>query len=387
MEPTTTGTRSRSCSGSRLLVLCCLLLLTLVRSAVGVDQNNVLFKEVGSSGIITLNRPKLLNALNVSMVQQIHAKLKEWESTKNTVIIKGSGDVAFSAGGDIKATILALEQPYGEQEGFVYYRHFFSLGHLIGTYKKPYVALMNGITMGGGAGISVLGKYRIATEKTLFAMPETAIGGFTDSGGSYFLSRLNDQLGMYLGLTGHRLKGIDVLLAGLATHYVHSDKLEDVTQELLANNNTNIDGILQPYSPRNIKQEFSLTPHLSLINSCFSAPTVEEIINRLETSNSEWASQVVKTLNKMSPTSLKISKKVIEEARSKSLAECLIMEYRVFYNLFSKKCDFVEGVRALLIDRDQNPSWNPKALKDVSNAFIEQKFAPLPPQDELQLEK
>ncbi|XP_014206608.1 3-hydroxyisobutyryl-CoA hydrolase, mitochondrial [Copidosoma floridanum] len=355
-------------------------------SAVRADESSVLFQEVGSSGIIVLNRPKALNALNLSMVQQIYPKLKEWESTKNLVIIKGTGDKAFCAGGDVKSLVLALAQPGGDQLGKDFFKNEYILNHLIGTYKKPYVALIHGITMGGGVGLSVHGKYRISTEKTLFAMPETAIGLFPDVGGTYFLSRLKGQLGVYLGLTGHRLTGVDVLLAGIATHYVPSDKLEDVSQELLANN-SNVDEILKPYSPDNVKQEFSLASQLNLINECFSAPTVEDIINRLKTNKSEWALKVVETLNKMSPTALKVTKKAIEEGRKKSLAECLVTEYRLACTSLNKNSDFAEGVRALLIDKDQNPSWNPKTLSDVSNVLIEQRFAPLSPQNELTVAK
>ncbi|XP_058798102.1 3-hydroxyisobutyryl-CoA hydrolase, mitochondrial [Phymastichus coffea] len=350
------------------------------------EENDVLFEDVGKSGVITLNRPKALNALNLSMVQKIFPVLKKWESTKDLVIIKGIGDKAFCAGGDVKSIVLPLSKPFGSKLGENFFREEYTLNHLIGTYKKPYVALIHGITMGGGVGLSVHGKYRIATEKTLFAMPETAIGLFPDVGGTYFLPRLQGKLGMFLGLTGYRLKGVDVLHAGIATHYVSSDKLEDVTTELLSEN-SNIDAVLKPYLLENVKQKFSLAPHIDLINECFSTPTVEGIIKRLKEKNSEFAKNLVAMLHKMSPTALKITKKAIEEGSKKSLAEALIMEYRLAYHSLDKDSDFAEGVRALLIDKDQNPIWNPRALEEVSNTFVKSRFEPLHAELELVISK
>ncbi|XP_016842356.1 3-hydroxyisobutyryl-CoA hydrolase, mitochondrial [Nasonia vitripennis] len=355
-------------------------------TAASTEESDVLLQEVGSSGVIVLNRPKALNALNLSMVQKIYPVLKEWESSKKLVVIKATGDKAFCAGGDVKSLVTALGQPGGDQLGKDFFRHEYTLNHLIGTYKKPYVALIHGITMGGGVGLSVHGKYRIATEKTLFAMPETAIGLFPDVGGTYFLSKLKGKLGLFLGLTGHRLKGVDVLLAGIATHYVPSEKLEAVTRELLENN-SNVDEILKQYSSENVEQKFSLSPHIELINECFSAPTVEDIISSLEANKSEWAQQIAETLNKVSPTALKVTKKAIEEGSNKTLAESLVTEYRLACACLNKDSDFAEGVRALLIDKDQTPKWNPKSLKEVTNEFVEQRFAPLPSQNELILSK
>ncbi|KAJ8681667.1 hypothetical protein QAD02_017459 [Eretmocerus hayati] len=350
------------------------------------DENDVLFEEIGSTGIIELNRPKALNALNLSMVQKIYPKLKEWEKTKNLVMIKGSGEKAFCAGGDVKSLVLALDREGGDQLGKDFFRAEYTLNHLIGTYKKPYVALIHGIVMGGGVGLSVHGKYRIATEKTLFAMPETAIGLYPDVGGSYFLPRLKGKLGLYLGLTGHRLKGADVSLAGIATHYVPSEELEEVTKKLISND-SDIDGILNQYSSANLKQEFSLAAHIDLINECFSAPTVENILERLKQDGSEWSQKVLENLNKMSPTSLKVTKKVIEEGAEKSLRECLETEYRLSCRYLMKNSDFAEGVRALLIDKDQNPSWKPKTLEEVSKLDVTWRFAPIGRDNELELSK
>ncbi|XP_011497619.1 PREDICTED: 3-hydroxyisobutyryl-CoA hydrolase, mitochondrial [Ceratosolen solmsi marchali] len=356
-----------------------------ILSKTSIPETDVIINDSGACGVLVLNRPKALNALNLSMVQKIYPILKQWEQTKKLIIIRGTGDKAFCAGGDVKSLVLALSQPNGDQLGKDFFKAEYTLNHLIGTYKKPYIALINGITMGGGVGLSVHGKYRIATDKTLFAMPETAIGLFPDVGGSYFLSRLKGKFGLFLGLTGYRLKGVDVLHVGVATHFVPSNKLESVYNELLLQD-SDIDKVLEQYLPKNIKQEFSLNPYTEIINECFSAPTVEEIINRLEANKSEWVQNIIKMLNKMSPTALKVTKKAIDEGSKKSLAECLIMEYRLVCACLKKNSDFAEGVRALLIDKDQNPLWNPTTLEQVSDDIVEKRFTPLL-QNDLKLSK
>ncbi|XP_029169426.1 3-hydroxyisobutyryl-CoA hydrolase, mitochondrial isoform X2 [Nylanderia fulva] len=351
----------------------------------GNMDDEVLLKDVGDCGVIVLNRPKVLNALNMHMVQKIYLTLKEWESSKKLVIIEGAGEKAFCAGGDIKSLVIPLNEPKGETLGAEFFKKEYTTNYLIGTYNKPYIAIINGITMGGGVGLSVHGKYRVATEKTLFAMPETAIGLFPDVGGSYFLPRLKGKLGLYLGLTGHRLKGIDVLLAGIATHFVPSEKIADLKRDLLALKNTDdIVEILNKYQPK-LNHEFSLAPYMSQIENCFSAPSVEEIIERLKKDNSEWAQKNVKILLKMSPSSLKISKKAIDEGNGKSLAECLEIEYRLAYTSLIRDGDFYEGVRALLLDKDQKPMWKPPSLTDVTDEYVNKRFATLPAEKELKL--
>ncbi|XP_039304062.1 3-hydroxyisobutyryl-CoA hydrolase, mitochondrial isoform X2 [Solenopsis invicta] len=347
-------------------------------------MDEILIKDVGDSGVIVLNRPKALNALNLTMVQKIYSTLKQWEPSKKLVIIEGAGEKAFCAGGDVKSLVLALNEPKGELLGEEFFKKEYTLNHLIGTFNRPYIAIINGITMGGGVGLSVHGKYRIATEKTLFAMPETAIGLFPDVGATYFLSRLKGKLGIYLGLTGHRLKGIDVLLAGIATHFVPSEKLADLKRELLTLRDVDIEPILNKYQPK-LNHEFSLAPHMSQIENCFSAPSIEEIIERLKKDNSDWAQKNMETLLKMSPSSLKITKKAIDEGKGKSLAECLKIEYRLACTALNRDGDFYEGVRALLVDKDQKPVWKPISLADVTDEYVNKRFAALPANKELQL--
>lgn len=347
------------------------------------NEEEVLMTDIGNKGIITLNRPKALNALNLSMVKKIYPTLKKWETSKKLVIIEGAGEKAFCAGGDVKSIVLAVKEN-NKELGETFFREEYTLNNLIGTYKIPYVALINGITMGGGVGLSVHGKYRVATEKTLFAMPETAIGLFPDVGGSYFLPRLNGKLGLYLGLTGERLKGMDVLFAGIATHFVASESISELKQDLLTNDSSDVPTILNKYQLKNSDKPFALAAYMNQIDKCFSASSVEEIIKRLEEEKSEWAEKTVKTLLKMSPTSLKVTMKAIQKGSTLQLADCLKMEYRLVCNYgLCRTKDFSEGVRALLLDKDQNAKWNPKTLSEVSDTHVNEQFTNLPQEKEL----
>lgn len=349
------------------------------------SEDDVLFEDNGDAGVITLNRPNVLNALNTSMVDKIFPVLTRWESSKKLVIIEGAGGKAFCAGGDVKSLVLALNKQEGHLQGQDFFRKEYTLNYLIGTYKIPYIALISGITMGGGVGLSVHGKYRVASEKTLFAMPETAIGLFPDVGGTYFLPKLKGKLGLYLGLTGDRLKGIDVLHAGIATHYVPSNKLSELKQELLASGPLDVEKVLAKYQPTNLNDEFSLAPHIEKINKYFSEPTVEQIVERLKNDNSEWAEKILQTLMKVSPTSLKVTMNALEKGKKSNLKDCLKMEYRLTNACLSRQSDFYEGVRALLIDKDQKPVWHPKSINEVTESYIEKRFDLLSAERELLL--
>ncbi|NXX79488.1 HIBCH protein, partial [Urocolius indicus] len=342
----------------------------------------VVFEKKGSAGIITLNRPKALNALSFSMIQQIHPQIKTWEQDPETflIIIKGTGGKAFCAGGDIKAIRDAGK--VGDRLTQDFFRREYILNNAIGTCKKPYVALIDGITMGGGVGVSVHGHFRVATEKTVFSMPETAIGLFPDVGGGYFLPRLSGKIGYCLALTGFRLKGRDVLKAGIATHFVESEKLPALEKDLIAlksPSKENIADLLNSYHMKcKIDQEkdFVLDEHIEKINSIFSANSMEEIVTKLKQDGSPFATKQLETINKMSPTSLKITLRQLREGASMSLQDVLKMEYRL-----SQACmrghDFYEGVRAVLIDKDQSPKWKPATLEEVSDEFVENCFKPL----------
>jgi len=315
-------------------------------------------------------------------VRKIFRHLKKCEKSKSLVIIKGTGDKSFCAGGDVRAVATAG----ATEESKNFFREEYATNALIGNYKIPYIALIDGITMGGGVGLSVHGKYRVATERTLFAMPETAIGLFPDVGGSHFLPRLQGKLGLYLGLTGVRLKGDDVLKAGIATHYCESSKLHELEDDLLnCPDADEVPDILAKFNNPS-KKEFVLQPVIEQINKCFKAECVEEILENLKTDGSEWAKKTHEVLLKMSPTSLKVTFRELELGSQLSLPQCLNMEYRIVVRHLENS-DFKEGVRALLIDKDQKPKWQPPTLEEVTEERVQSFFAKLPDTEELKLEK
>uniref|UniRef100_A0A3P9K6X1 3-hydroxyisobutyryl-CoA hydrolase n=1 Tax=Oryzias latipes TaxID=8090 RepID=A0A3P9K6X1_ORYLA len=322
-------------------------------------EPEVLLDKVGRAGVITMNRPKVLNALNLTMIRQILPQLKKWENDAETdiVIIKGAGGKAFCAGGDIR-----------------------------GSFKKPYIAFIGGITMGGGVGLSVHGRFRVATEKTLFAMPETAIGLFPDVGGGYFLPRLQGKLGLFLALTGFRLKGRDVQRAGVATHFVDSVKIPDLENELVdlkSPSDAEVTKVLDSYqnqSSIDSDKPFVLDKNLHNIDRLFSASSMEGIMQNLKADGSEFAKKQAEVLSKMSPTSLKITYRQLQAGATLSLQEVLVMEYRLSQACM-RGCDFYEGVRAVLVDKDQSPKWNPSTLEEVSEHSVDECFSSLGEKD------
>ncbi|XP_029981287.1 3-hydroxyisobutyryl-CoA hydrolase, mitochondrial [Sphaeramia orbicularis] len=349
-------------------------------------EPDILLDKVGRAGVITMNRPKVLNALNLSMIRQIYPKLKKWEQDSETdiVIIKGVGGKAFCAGGDIRAVTEAGK--VGDSLAQDFFREEYILNNAIGTCKKPYIALIDGITMGGGVGLSVHGRFRVATEKTLFAMPETAIGLFPDVGGGYFLPRLRGKLGLFLALTGFRLKGRDVQRAGVATHFVESQKIPDLERELVelkSPSAEDVSRVLDSYqnqSTLGADKPFILQKHISDIDRLFNSSSVEGIMENLKADGSEFAVKQAETLLRMSPMSLKITFKQLQMGASLSLQDVLVMEYRL-----SQACmrgyDFYEGVRAVLVDKDQSPKWKPSTLSEVSEQSVEQCFSSLGEKD------
>ncbi|CAK6963736.1 -hydroxyisobutyryl-CoA hydrolase%2C mitochondrial [Scomber scombrus] len=346
----------------------------------------VLMENVGRAGVITLNRPKVLNALNLSMIQQIYPQLKKWDKDNATdlVIIKAAGGKAFCAGGDIRAVTEAGK--VGDSLAQDFFREEYILNNAIGTCSKPYIALIDGITMGGGVGLSVHGRFRVATEKTLFAMPETAIGLFPDVGGGYFLPRLQGKLGLFLALTGFRLKGRDVQRAGVATHFVESKKIPDLEKELVDLKSPSAEDVsrvldsFQNKSGLDAEKPFVLDKHISDIDRLFSSSSVEGIVQNLKADGSDFAKKQAEILSKMSPTSLKVTYKQLQLGASLSLADVLVMEYRLSQACM-RGCDFYEGVRAVLVDKDQSPKWKPSTLEEVSDQSVEQCFSSLGEKD------
>lgn len=303
------------------------------------------------------------------------------ETKKSHVIIKGAGEKAFSAGGDIKE-VSTNSIDYVKDV----FRHMYWNYDLVATYKKPYVAIMDGITMGGASPFSIPAKYRIVTERTMYAMPETAIGFFNDAGASFFLPRLRFNVGVYMGLTGARMTGYDVKKVGLATHFVESKRLEDLEKALLAcKTDEDIGKAISKHSSVPATHETELDSNLSRIDKCFDGDTVDEIYENLHLDGSDWAMDTIRTLNKMSPTSLKVTLHSITLGKTSSMRDCFTKEYRLAIH-HAMGSDLKEGVRALLVEKDLKPKWNPKTLHDVTEAHVERFFKPLPDGDELTFE-
>uniref|UniRef100_A0A8C6R5D4 3-hydroxyisobutyryl-CoA hydrolase n=1 Tax=Nannospalax galili TaxID=1026970 RepID=A0A8C6R5D4_NANGA len=347
----------------------CSSLLTQRMSAHIDAAGEVLLERKGCAGVITMNRPKHLNALTLSMIRQIYPQLKKWEQDPETflIIIKGSGGKAFCAGGDIKAISEAKKAKQNLSQDF--FREEYILNNAIASCQKPYVALIDGITMGGGVGVSVHGRFRVATERSLFAMPETGIGLFPDVGGGYFLPRLQGKLGYFLALTGFRLKGRDMHTAGIATHFVDSEKLHMLEEDLLSlksPSEENIADVLEAYHAESMMdrgKSFILEEHMDKINRYFKREL-------------NYICSFGKVINRMSPTSLKITLRQLMEGSSKTLQEVLTMEYRLTQACMGGH-DFHEGVRAVLIDKDQSPKWKPADLKEVTDEDLNRYFKSL----------
>ncbi|XP_074279999.1 3-hydroxyisobutyryl-CoA hydrolase-like protein 1, mitochondrial isoform X2 [Silene latifolia] len=364
------------------------------------DETPVLVEGKSNSRTAILHRPHALNALTTSMVQSklynnlgdklVAARLQKlyskWEDDPDIgfVMMKGSGR-AFCAGGDIVTLYHQISE--GKIEASKeFFRTLYTFMYLLGTYLKPHVALLNGVTMGGGGGVSIPGTFRVATDKTVFATPETIIGFHPDAGASFYLSHLPGHIGEYLALTGEKLSGAEMLACGLATHYSLSVKLPQLEEHLgsLATNDFSVvDTSLQEFSDVVLPDTMSVFHRLETLNECFSQDTVEEIIDCLENEATKtdhaWCASTLKRLREVSPLSLKVSLRSIREGRYQTLAECLEREYRMSLQGISGKVskDFSEGVRARMVDRDFSPKWDPPSLDRVSEDMVDQYFSPL----------
>ncbi|KAL1956032.1 hypothetical protein VTO42DRAFT_7847 [Malbranchea cinnamomea] len=359
----------------------------------GDDPDDVLFNKLYGLRTIELNRPKKLNSLNGSMVRKITPRLKEWEKSDlaNIIVLSGAGTKALCAGGDVAALAEQNKQgEKGQQESKNFFALEYQLDHLIATYSKPYISVMDGITMGGGVGLSVHAPIRIATERTLFAMPETTIGFFPDVGGSFFLPRLDGEVGTYLALTSERLAGVQAYYAGIATHYLHSSSLTNLFQrlsELVFRDNAPLDKRLDLID-RTITEFSTGLPSLQeepmllsgslrqSIDRCFSKSTVEEIISALEseTENKEWAQKTLKTLSNRSPTSLKVTLRQLRLGKRWSISETFRREHHIAGH-FMAHPDFVSGVSARLIHKPPTePKWQPATLAEVTNEDVDAFF-------------
>ncbi|KAG5888244.1 hypothetical protein JTB14_027926 [Gonioctena quinquepunctata] len=335
-----------------------------------IKKDHILTRETKNVGVITLNRPEMMNTINWTMSLEIYNTLQKWETEKKLVIMKGAGDRAFSAGGDLLSLDLSKGTKLPSHQLVVFMNASI---YLLMSYKIPYVALTNGITMGSGVGISLSGKYQVASDNTVWAMPETKIGFYPNMGASYFLSKLPRNLGRYLGLTGRSVKGSDVVKIGLASHYCDSNHFEKLEQELMdCSQPSQVEETLYKYNRTDLP-DFSLAPVIDKVDYCFSGDTVEEILLRLQNDGSEWAEDAFKDISKCSPSSLKVALREIQKGEHYTMRECLLMEYRILMNLLEYR-DFQEGVRAILIDKDRKPKWIPSTLSGVSEELVDSYF-------------
>ncbi|HEX3667200.1 MAG TPA: enoyl-CoA hydratase/isomerase family protein [Rhizomicrobium sp.] len=341
--------------------------------------DEVLFEQRGALGLITLNRPKALNALTESMCIAIEAQLVRWrdDASVKAVVIRGTGDRAFCAGGDIRALYTAGRAAATNMTDF--YRHEYRMNARIKHFPKPYIALLHGIVMGGGVGVSIHGSHRLVDASALFAMPETGIGLFPDVGGSFFLSRLPGEIGMYLALTGSRLKAPDMLYSGIATHSVLAAHWEMLIDRLAA-------GDAPEAALAGLTNEADLPdlPEiLEPIDRCFAHGSVEAILAALDEDDIAWGPIAATTIRTKSPISLKVTFRQLRDGRSLSFDDCLRMEFRMVNRVMAGH-DFFEGVRAAIIDKDNEPAWSPETLPEVSEPAVDAYFAPLG-EKELQL--
>lgn len=337
---------------------------------------DILFSVVNHVGFITLNRPQAFNALNLPMIQALYQQLLAWQGDKNihAVVIQASECKAFCAGGDVRwlykigHSHLTSALSFFEQE--------YQLNQLIHDYPKPYIAMMDGITMGGGVGISLHGSHAIATERFVFSMPETAIGFFPDVGASYLLTRCPDETGIYLGLTGHRLNAEEAHELGLVKQVVQSIDipliLEALTGADLSQNATEkVTSCLEPWTKPELNSP--IHEHRSLIKQCFQHASMPQIMQALQDTSEEWGRKTYHLLTKHSPLSLCIALKQLRMVHQLSLKECLKIDAMLVRH-FMQGHDFYEGVRAVLVDKDHTPHWQPKRLDAISSQMVEAYF-------------
>lgn len=340
----------------------------------------ILFDRTGAWGLVTLNRPEALNALTWNMVEQFRRQLVEWErdSAVRAVLVRGAGEKAYCAGGDIRwLRDEARKDPAGAC-GF--FREEYRLNAAIHHFTKPYVAIIDGVVMGGGVGVSVHGDFRVAGDRTLFAMPETGIGLFPDVGGGYFMPRLKDGIGLYFALTGARAKAADCMAAGVATHYAPTDAMPSLIDTLLsatlgAHAHAEVEAILDAASGD--PGAAQLNADRAEIKALFDGrASIDDVFAAARLRGTPFSEDVFKTLKRMSPTSLKLTFEQMKRGHGLDFDHVMQMEFRIVRRVMEGH-DFFEGVRAQIIDKDRNPKWRPEALDAVSAEDIDRYFASL----------
>ena len=337
-------------------------------------MSDVLITIEGKVVRIRLNRPGAIHALNTGMCRAMLDALTEWAADPAVEAVMSDHDEGrgFCAGGDIR--MIAESGASDGTEARAFFRVEYQLNHALFTYAKPIVAFMDGITMGGGVGISAPARLRVATENTRFAMPETGIGLFPDVGGGWYLSRLPGRIGQYLALTGARIDGAEACALGLATHYLHADALEDAKRRIVAAPNQAaavLDDLATPAPGARI------LAHRDSIDRLFASDRLEDVLAALESDGGEWAAQQLATLRTKSPQACKVSLKLLlEGVTMPTFEDEMHQEYAVAAHVVQRH-DFAEGVRAVIVDKDNAPRWEPATPEAVSDHLIDQIFAPL----------
>ena len=325
--------------------------------------DEILFSREGRVGLVTLNRPQALNALNRAMCVALHRQLMDWaiDDEVQAVVVEGAGERAFCAGGDVVG--LYNDGKAGSPGWENFFHDEYRMNQAIAHYPKPYVALVDGISMGGGVGISVHAPYRVATEKTLFAMPETGIGLIPDVGGTHALARFPGEFGTWAGLTGARVKGGDCVAIGYCTHFVPSAEI-GALKERLAHSHETVAEVLATFDSD--PGELTLPALRDGIDYLFAQNQVEDILSLLDEGD-DWAQAQAATIRAMSPTSLKLTLHGLRAAEGSTIEQALKLEYRMVSQIKFGH-DFFEGVRAQLVDKDRSPKWSPARLEDVDIA-------------------
>ncbi|CAO3642916.1 unnamed protein product [Cunninghamella blakesleeana] len=366
--------------------------------AVQVDNKNenlVLIDEIGGSRHFTLNRPSKLNAMNIEMVKSFFPYIQAWEKSEdvNLIFLKGSdygNRKILSSGGDVRAAVDFIKNQDPIMIDILDYE--FKMFQYISTLKTPYISIMDGMTIGAGAGLSINTPFRIATEHTLFAMPESAIGLFPDVGAGFYFPRLDGELGTYLACTGHMIKSHDVLYAGLASHFIPSSKLkelESVLIEMNTNDHEKINDAINQFATQHINDEHYKNQHFTLcgehreiIDRCFKYNSAEEIVDALEKDGSIFAKQARDTILTRSPTSVKIVLKNVRQGAKKGVADMLALEYYLWQKCIAAH-DFPEGVTSHLVLKKQ-PEWKPKTLGEVNDQQLQKEYYDTPPKHPIQ---
>ncbi len=348
------------------------------------EEPEILFERKGPLALVTLNRPKALNALTLGMIRAMQPQMAAWASdeTVKAVVVRGAGEKAFCAGGDVRAVWQAGKD--GDRLTRDFFYEEYRLNRTIHVFPKPYVALIDGIVMGGGIGVSVHGSHRIAGDRTLAAMPETAIGLFPDVGGSWFLPRLPGRIGLWMALTGARLKTADSVYTGVASEYVpsvqHEDLVEALASDLVKTDDARgaVDATVAEFDGD--PGPAPLAEHREEIDRLFASDRIADILAALEADGGDWAKAQLEILNGRSPTSMKVTAEQLIRGKDLDFDSCMTMEYRLSQAAMAGH-DFYEGIRAVLVDKDHAPKWQPATLAEVTDEMVESWFRPLGERD------